>query len=88
MIWAFEYMTLLESFSWKKFPPGIIIAPCRMLEAAFLGVPYEGRIPDFSQAEAAEPMSPSVMAGRQLRQEQDQAYQDSLQVQYKLAIQF
>ena len=56
------------------------LTACRMLEAAFLGIPYEGRLPDFSQAEASEPTSPSVMRGRQLRHEQDQAYQDSLQV--------
>lgn len=57
-----------------------------MLEAAFLGIPYEGRIPDFSQTEASEPTSPSVMRGRQLRQEQDQAYQDSLQVARALGL--
>lgn len=51
-----------------------------MLEAALLGIPYEGRIPDFSQSEVPEPLSPSVLQQRILREEQDQAYQDSLQV--------
>ena len=45
-----------------------------------LGVPYEGRIPDFSNPTPPEPVSPTVMHHRQLREEQDQAYQDSLQV--------
>ena len=53
-----------------------------MLEAAMLGIPYEGRIPDF----AAQPSRPYVppssesLAGRSVRQEQDWAYEQSLQV--------
>lgn len=55
----------------------------RMLEAAMYGIPYEGRMSDFSaEAQAAaEPVSPSVLHQRQLREEQDQAYHESLQVQ-------
>lgn len=45
-----------------------------------LGVPYEGRIPDFNNPTPPEPVSPTVMHHRRLREEQDQAYQDSLQV--------
>ena len=54
----------------------------RMLEAAMLGIPYEGTIPDFA-AEAARPMVPpssESLAGRSVRQEQDWAYEQSLQV--------
>ena len=54
----------------------------RMLEAAMLGIPYEGRIPDFSAQPARpdQPMSPTAVAGRAVRQEQDYAYEQSLQV--------
>ena len=54
----------------------------RMLEAAMLGIPYEGRIPDFSAQPARpdQPMSPTAVAGRAVRQEQDFAYEKSLQV--------
>ena len=53
-----------------------------MLEAAMLGIPYEGRIPDFSAQSARpdQPMSPTAVAGRAVRQEQDYAYEQSLQV--------
>lgn len=52
-----------------------------MLEAAMLGIPYEGQIPDFSQQQAPpEPTSPSVLQQRELRDEQDQAYKESLEV--------
>ncbi len=53
-----------------------------MLEAAMLGIPYEGRIPDFSAQPARpdQPMSPTAVAGRAVRQEQDYAYEQSLQV--------
>lgn len=56
---------------------------CRMLEAAMLGIPYEGTIPDFA-AQAAQPRVPpsaSSLAGQSVRQEQDWAYQQSLQAQ-------
>ena len=63
-----------------------------MLEAAMLGVPYEGPVPDFSagglaaaaaaavaRAAAAEArLSPGAVASRQLRREQDDAYEQSL----------
>lgn len=45
-----------------------------------LGIPYEGRIPPFAADNDAQPPSPSVLAQRQLRQEQDDAFQQSLQV--------
>lgn len=47
-----------------------------------LGIPYEGRIPDFSAQPALpdQPTSPTAVAGRAVRQEQDYAYQQSLQV--------
>ena len=54
-----------------------------MLEAAMLGIPYEGRMPDFSAQTAQSdqhPTSPGAVAGRAVRQEQDYAYQQSLQV--------
>ena len=56
---------------------------CRMLEAAMLGIPYEGRMPDFAAQPARpdqQPTSPGAVAGRAVRQEQDHAYQQSLQV--------
>ena len=52
----------------------------RMLEAAMLGIPYEGRIPAFAADNDVQPTSPSVLAQRQLREEQDNAFQQSLQV--------
>ena len=45
-----------------------------------LGIPYEGRIPPFAADNDAQPPSASVLAQRQLRQEQDDAFQQSLQV--------
>lgn len=54
-----------------------------------LGIPYEGRMPDFTAQPARpdqQPTSPGAVAGRAVRQEQDFAYQQSLQVTifYKL----
>ena len=45
-----------------------------------LGIPYEGRIPAFAADNDVQPTSPSVLAQRQLREEQDNAFQQSLQV--------
>ena len=45
-----------------------------------LGIPYEGRIPDFQSPGPVEPVPPSVLHQRQLREEQDQAYHESLLV--------
>ena len=55
---------------------------CRMLEAAMLGIPYQGRIPDFTAQPARpdQPVSSTAVAGRAVREEQDYAYQQSLQV--------
>jgi len=59
-----------------------VVTDDRMLEAAMLGIPYEGRIPDFTAQSARpdQPMSPTAVAGRAVRQEQDFAYEQSLQV--------
>ena len=63
--------------------------PCRrsMLEAAMLGIPYEGRMPAPFDRGAhggwgapAAPPAPEVVAQRALREEQDAAYQASLLV--------
>ena len=57
-----------------------------MLEAAMLGIPYEGTLPRFGvdSAPAVQspllPPSPTVLAQRFLREEQDAAFQASLQV--------
>ena len=63
-----------------------------MLEAAMLGIPYAGRLPDFGVNGAAppggggfggggaQPLSPGVRHTRALREEQDWAFQASLQV--------
>ena len=58
-----------------------------MLEAAMLGVPYEGGMPDFSAQSARSALastSPTAVAGRAVRQEQDAAYEQSLQVCHRL----
>jgi hypothetical protein len=64
-------------------PEGINLEEARMLEAAMLGIPYQGRMPDFSNAAAAAaaagpPLSPGAMEQRSLRAEQDAAYEESL----------
>jgi hypothetical protein len=60
-------------------PEGINLEEARMLEAAMLGVPYAGRIPDFSAgAAAASPLSPGTLEQHAIRREQDQAYEESL----------
>ncbi|GIL87278.1 hypothetical protein Vretimale_1769 [Volvox reticuliferus] len=54
----------------------------RMMEAALLGVPYEGRgLRDFSSGRAAgglEEMAPELREHRELRWDQDRAYEESL----------
>ncbi len=53
----------------------------RMLEAALLGVPYQGRIPDFSNRPARAASSvqvPGLSETRDLRWEQDRDYEESL----------
>jgi hypothetical protein len=63
-------------------PEGINLEEARMLEAAMLGIPYQGRMPDFSAeaaaAAAGPPLSPGAMEQRSLRAEQDAAYEESL----------
>eukprot|EP00775_Hariotina_reticulata_P006310 gene6310-6545_t len=56
---------------------GINLEEARMLEAAMLGIPYEGRLPDFSGAQAAAaaaaPLSPGTIEQRTLQQEEEAA---------------
>ncbi|KAK9842580.1 hypothetical protein WJX81_007176 [Elliptochloris bilobata] len=60
-------------------PADINLEEARMLEAAMLGVPYEGRMPDYgAPAAPPAPVAPDVAAHRDLRREQDDAYQASL----------
>lgn len=60
-------------------PAGINLEEARMLEAAMLGIPYAGRLPDFSAAPAAAtPLSPGTLEQHAIRREQDQAYEESL----------
>lgn len=58
------------------------VEEARMLEAALLGVPYEGRMPDFERERERSmnrgPVDPVVMETRNMRWEQDQAYEESL----------
>lgn len=76
-------------------PEGVDVEEARMLEAAMLGIPYTGRMPDFVNGGGfggggfgggvgggggGEPVSPGVQAHRAIREEQDWAYQESLQV--------
>jgi hypothetical protein len=65
-----------------NLPEEINLEEARMLEAAMLGIPYAGRMPDFSGAQdaaaAAAPLSPGTIEQRTLRQEQDDAYEESL----------
>ncbi|KAL0025751.1 hypothetical protein WJX77_008951 [Trebouxia sp. C0004] len=70
-----------SSAAMPDMPSDINVEEARMLEAAMLGIPYEGRIPDFTAqpAKPDQPMSPTAVAGRAVRQEQDYAYEQSLQ---------
>ena len=63
-----------------EMPEGIDTEEARMLEAAMLGVPYEGRIPDFSQRRepAARNLSPAAAERLAYMQEQDMEYEESL----------
>jgi hypothetical protein len=59
----------------------MIVLSDRMLEAAMLGIPYEGRMPHMNEPwQPSAPPAPEVVAQRQLREEQDVAYQASLLV--------
>mmetsp|Transcript_12266 Transcript_12266/g.36862 ORF Transcript_12266/g.36862 Transcript_12266/m.36862 type:complete len:466 (+) Transcript_12266:280-1677(+) len=74
-----------------EMPAGVDVEEARMLEAAMLGIPYTGRM-DFSGGasnggfagggasgiEDGQPLSPGVRAQRLIRQEQNDAYQESL----------
>lgn len=73
-------------------PDGINAEEARMLEAAMLGIPYEGPMPDFSaeglaaaaaardaaRVAAEANLSPGAAEARNLRREQDDAYEQSL----------
>jgi hypothetical protein len=55
----------------------------RMMEALVFGTPYQGRLAHFPPPRPAPParsVSPTVVAQRRVREEQDAAYQASLQV--------
>lgn len=45
-----------------------------------LGIPYAGRMPDFSAGPQppAQPLSPGTLEQHAIRREQDQAYEESL----------
>ena len=66
-----------------------------MLEAAMFGIAYEGRMPNFNGMPASggggayggagsrganRPVDPHVLEGRMLREEQELAFQESLEV--------
>jgi hypothetical protein len=59
-------------------PEGIDAEEARMLEAAMLGVPYEGRIPDFAQRREATNLSPGAAERVAYMREQDMEYEESL----------
>lgn len=73
-------------------PAGVDVEEARMMEAVMLGIPYTGRMPDFAANAGAaagdfgdggadgQPLSPGMRRTRALREEQDWAYQESLQV--------
>lgn len=63
-----------------------------MLEAAMLGIPYAGRIPDFANLQpgggsygggGGGPVDPGLQEQRMLQQEQNAAFQESLEVRPK-----
>ncbi len=71
-----------------------------MLEAAMFGVAYQGRMPDYNGGPAGggggyggargrgahQPLDPHVLENRMLREEQEIAYQESLQVHHATAL--
>ena len=71
---------------------GVDLEEARMLEAAMFGVAYQGRMPDYNGVPGAgayggargrgghQPLDPHVLENRMLREEQEIAYQESLQV--------
>lgn len=59
-------------------PEGINVEEARMLEAAMLGIPYAGRMPGFGPRGPTMPPDPAAVAQRVLRQEQDDAFEESL----------
>lgn len=58
-----------------QLPDGINEEEARMLEAAMFGVPYAGKIPDFSNV---APVSGEVMEQRRINSNIDDAYAESL----------
>ena len=81
---------------WHENVQGVDLEEARMLEAAMFGVAYQGRMPDYNGLPAAgggayggprgrgahHPLDPHVLEGRMLREEQELAYQESLQVRH------
>jgi hypothetical protein len=59
-------------------PEGIDAEEARMLEAAMLGVPYQGRIPDWSQPRVAPVLSAEAQERLSHMQQQDLEYEESL----------
>ena len=58
-----------------------VVLGYRMLEAAMLGIPYQARPSARTAAwTPSAPAAPEVVAGREIRNEQDAAYQESLMV--------
>ena len=62
--------------------PDVNLEEQKMLLAAMTGQAYEGDIPDFSNYApyVPKPMSPGAMARQMLRDEQDMAFQESLEL--------
>ena len=63
-------------------PVDIDVEEARMLEAAMLGIPYEGEIPPHRRplgSVSSASIDPAAVEQRLLRQEQDDAYEQSLQ---------
>lgn len=58
-----------------QLPDDVNLEEARMLEAAMLGRPYQGRIPDFANQPPPRALSPGAASRQMLRQEQDDAYE-------------
>lgn len=71
-----------QHHSGMHLPADIDVEEARMLEAAILGIPYEGEIPPHRLPLGTVPsasLDPAAIEQRLLRQEQDDAYEQSLQ---------
>lgn len=61
-------------------PSDVNIEEAKMLEAAMLGVPYEGRLPSTEGRGGGPPPSAEAVERKQLRDEIDAAYEESLRL--------